>query len=254
VVGFAAPERDLPAVFATRALGVATGRSPTLTEQEPATGDLRDAIDGAVDLVVTGDPDLLEYAGRRPGHSSVALPWHRLYLLLLPSGDASLGPALPADTSGFRMALAENAVRTDARPAEPVAWPDSAARCAAGTVRPASASTAVAYSAGDPAARDLAERLVALAGPEGLAVRPLEPDSFSAALRRGDARAFVVSGPRVSTAPCAESSGWPAGARVIPLVETRAHAIVRRGAPPLVAEWDGAVRAAEAGDTAGAAP
>jgi hypothetical protein len=40
----------------------------------------------------------------------------------------------------------------------------------------------------------------------------------------------------------------------VPLIETRAHAIVRRGAPPLVAEWDGAVRLAEPGDTAVATP
>jgi hypothetical protein len=115
-------------------------------------------------------------------------------------------------------------------------------------------ASVIAYSADDRTGRELAERLVALAGPAGLAVRPLEQDSLMAALRRGDSQAFVVDGPRETAGPCAESADWPAGAAVVPLVETRRHAIVRRGAPPLAVEWDGAVRLAEAGDTARAAP
>jgi len=253
VVGFTAPTLELPAVFAARALGVATGRPAELLEQASAGGDLRDAIDRTVDLVVTGNPDLLDYAGRRPGLNQAALPWRRLYLLLLPSGESAIGAALPSDSSGFRAALAQSAVRTDARPAELLTWGDSAARCAPGSVR-GTTSKVIAYPAGDSTARELAERLVALAGPAAPAVHPLEPDSFAVGLRRGEAGGFIVSGPVVAPAPCAESSGWPAGARVIPLVETRAHAVVRRGAPPLAVEWDGAVRVAEPADTAGAAP
>jgi hypothetical protein len=254
VVGLAAPARELPAVFADRALGVATGRPAALLEQEPATGDLRDAIDRGIDLVVTGDPDLLDYAGRRPGLTRAALPWRRLYFLLLPPGNAVLGPLLPADTAGFRTALAQNAVRTEARPVELSSWTDSSARCSQRGARPGAPSKSIAYPAGDPTARELAERLVAVAEGAAPTVRPLDPDSFAAALRRGDAVGFIVSGPVVAAAPCVESAGWPAGARVVPLVETRAHAIVRRGAPPLAVEWDGAVRVAEPADTVGAAP
>jgi len=253
VVGFAAPLQDLPAVFAARALGVATGRQDPLIDRTPPSGDLRDAIDGGVDLVVSGDPDLLDYAGRRAGLTRVPLPWSRLYVLLLPSGAVG-GPMLPADSAGFRIALAENAVRTDARAAGPSTWADSAARCAASPARTGSVSKAIAYSAGDSTARQLAERIVALGGPAAPTVRPLGPDSFAAVLRRGDAGAFIVSGPLMPPVPCLESSGWPSGARVIPLVETRAHAVVRRGAPPMSIELDGAVRPAEAADTAGAAP
>jgi hypothetical protein len=252
VVGLAAPARELPAVFATRALAVATGRPDPLVDRTPATGDLRDAIDGGVDLVVSGDPDLLEYAGRRPGLSRVPLPWRRLYVLLLPFGSG--GPRLPADTGGFRTGLAQSAVRTDARAAGPSTWADSAARCAPASPRLGSTSKAIAYTADDPTARELAERLVALGGSAAPTVRPLEPDSFAAVLRRGDAGGFIVSGPLVAPVPCVQSSGWPSGARAIPLVETRAHAIVRRGAPPMAIELDGAVRPAGPADTAGAAP
>lgn len=250
VVGFAAPLHALPAVFAARALGVATGRPDPLAQRTPASGDLRDAIDGGVDLVVSGDPDLLEYAGRRPGLTPTPLPWRRLYVLLLPSGNAGGGPALPADTAEFRVALAQNVVRTDARPAKQLTWADSAARCAPPSAGSGSTPKAIAYSAADPTARELAERLVALGGASAPAVRPLEPDSFAAVLRRGDAGGFIVGGPLLAPVPCVESAGWPSGARVIPLVETRAHAVVRRGAPPVAVEFDGAVRPAEPADTA----
>jgi hypothetical protein len=254
VVGFASPERELPPVFAARALGVAADGQTMLVEDEPPSRDLRDAVDHGPDLVQTGDPDLLDYASRRPGLTPVALPWNRTYLLLLPDNGPGLGAAVPADTAGFRAALARNVVRTEARPADGSAWPDSAARCSRAPATRPSSSSAIVYPAADATARELAERLVALGGPSGLAVRGLEPDSLSAALRRGDARAFVVSGPRVTAGPCVESSAWPAGVRAVPLVETRPHAIVRRGAPPLAVEWDGAVRVAQPGDTAGAGP
>jgi hypothetical protein len=254
VVGFAAPEQGLPLVFASRALAVAPGRPATLVEDQPPSGDLRDAIDRGPDLVQTGDPDLLDYAGRRPGLARVALPWNRLYLLLLPAGGPGLGAVVPADTAGFRLVLARNAVRADARPADSATWPDSAARCSPEALPPPSSSNAIVFPAADATARELAERLVALAGPARLAVRGLDPDSLAAALRRGDARAFIVSAPRAVAGPCAESSAWPARARPVPLVETRSHAIVRRGAPALAVEWDGTVRVAEPGDTASAAP
>jgi len=252
MVGFAAPVHDLPPVFAARALGVATGRPAPLIDRTPTTGDLRDAIDDGVDLVVSGNPDLLEYAGRRGGLTQVPLPWRRLYVLLIPSG--SRWAALPADSAGFRGAVAENAVRTDARAAGPTTWADSAARCAPASPRSGSPSKVIAYPAGDPTARELAERLVALGGPGAPSVHALEPDSFAAALRRGDADGFIVSGPVMTPVPCVEAAGWPSGARAIPLVETRAHAVVRRGAPAMAVELDGAVRPAEPADTAGAAP
>jgi len=253
VVGFAAPAPELPAVFADRALGVATGQPTSLIDRTPPTGDLRDAVDGSVDVVVSGNPDLLEYAGGRPGLTQVPLPWRRLYVLLLPSGGAG-GSVLPVDTTGFSAALAHNAVRTEARPARPVTWADSAVHCAPASVRLATPSKAIAYSTGDPTARELAERLVALGGPAAPMVRPLEPDSFAAALQRGDAGGFIVSGPLMAPVPCVQSAGWPSGARVVPLVETRAHAVVRRGAPPMAIELDGAVRPADPADTAGTTP
>jgi len=61
---------------------------------------------------------------------------------------------------------------------------------------------------------------------------------------RGDTeRAFVVAVPLHAPVPCLGWVSWPAGSSAVPLVETRSHAIVRRGTPPIVVEWDGALRA-----------
>jgi hypothetical protein len=34
----------------------------------------------------------------------------------------------------------------------------------------------------------------------------------------------------------------PPGVRSLPLIDTRAYAIVRKGVPPLTVEWDGTLR------------
>jgi hypothetical protein len=247
----------VPAVFADRALGVPRVPAVALT-LAPPSGDLRDAIDHGTDLVRTADPDLLDYARRRPGASVTALPWDRTYALVLPAGSAGVGAAIAPDTAAFRSALASDAVRADARAAVGPFWWEVPAACIA---RPApkarrAPSNAIAYPASDAAARGLAERIVALASSGGIAdagtdvvARGFPADSFAMALRLGTERGYVVVLPLHAPVPCRESAGWPPHASVLPLVDTRAYAVLRRGAPALVIEWDGAVRPAEVADT-----
>lgn len=253
VVGFVESHPDLPAVFADRALAVARGDSGMLREAQPSSGDLRDAVDGRADVVVTGDPDLLDYAVHRQGLAVIPLPWSRTYYLVILGGSSSLGTAIPSDTAAFRAALARDAVRTDARPVDTTMAADAADRCrsSAGSARPAPTDV-ILYPLADPTARELAERIVALAALARFSSRGQAPESLAAALDRGEARAFIVPGGPRSAGPCADWTTYPAGAAILPLIETRRHAIVRRGTPPLVAEWDGAVRVAESRDTAGA--
>jgi hypothetical protein len=250
VLGLAAPAAAVPAVLADRALAVAVGGRSGL-EPSLASGDLRDAVDSGVDVVVTGSPGVLDYAGRRPGITLIPLPWSRRYLLVVPAGEAAL--ALPADTVAFRTALANDAVRMDARAAPP-GWSDSVADCRPAALPPAPASPAILYPADDTTARELAERLVALSR-RGLGqARGLDPAAFAAALAAGGARAYLVRAPARSLAPCAVARTWPAGSSIVALVETRDHAIVRRGAPPLAVAWDGALHPVERGDTVEATP
>jgi len=243
VVGFSTPRLTLPPLFAAPELGVsgATPGPTTLTARAPG-GDLRDALDGGADVVVSDDPMLLDYASRRPGYTRVPLPWSRSYLLLVPAG-SSPGSAIPQDTAAFRAGLARDAVRADARPAVAPFWWDTAGDCgsplaSAGPRR----SSAIVYREGDATARELAERLVALAGAAGLAAHGLPADSLSAALRAASEHAYVVAVPSRPLVPCRVIADWPAGAAAVGLVETRAHAIIRRGTPPLVVGWDGTLR------------
>lgn len=245
VVGFSAREPALPTVFADRSLGVAPSVPPSdsLVPRQPPSGDLRDAIDGAADLVHTSDPDLLEYAAHRPGLTAVALPWDRAYLLLLPQGSGGVGAAIPPDTAAFRAALARDAVRTDARAAGSTSWWTETGSCrrSPGPVTRTPPTGAIVYRAADRVARDLAERIVALAGAPAPTAHGLDDDALRRALLAGSARAYVVAAPVHPTVPCRENAEWPAGATAIPLIETRPHAILRRGVPPLAVEWDGAV-------------
>ncbi len=255
VAGLESPSLEVPRLFADRALGVPRTGAPALTLAPSASGDLRDAIDQGTDLIQTTDPALLDYARRRPGVTAVALPWHRTYVLLLPARSAGVGAAVPADTAGFQAGLARDAVRADARAAAGPFWWDGRAACPTNPMPKArrAPADAIAYPAEDPVARDLAERIVALAGGH-VTARGLAADSFGVALRLETERGYVLGLPREAIVPCRESAAWPPRAVVVPLVDTRPYALLRRGGPALVVEWDAAVRPAEAGDTVRAAP
>ena len=49
------------------------------------------------------------------------------------------------------------------------------------------------------------------------------------AIRGGFGSAYVVALPRTALVPCREVVGWPAGTTLIPLIDTRLSAVVRRG-------------------------
>ena len=73
---------------------------------------------------------------------------------------------------------------------------------------------------------------------------------FDGALRQGDELAYVLDVPARSLAPCADVAvlrdaiPWlGADARaLVPLVEVRDHAILRRDRVSIVIDWNGAVR------------
>ena len=250
VVGFAAPSLQLPLVFADRTLAVGVG-APVELEVSVATGDLRDGVDGDADVIVTTDPAVLDYAARHPLLRQAALPWSRRYLLIMPRPVPGL---LPSDTSGFRAALARDAVRADAKAVPEAERLDSTAPCLRVAARAAlsgvdSLADAVVYSADDATARELAERVVALASGAPIQARSLEPAVFGVALTRAAAGAFVVRTRVRTLSACSAPRTWPVEAAVVPLIDVRAHAIVRSGTMPLMVEWDGALRTAEPADT-----
>jgi hypothetical protein len=232
----------LPRLFAEPALAVVSGRGrPTMDFQLVENGDPRDAIDRGIDLAVTRDPAIIEYVAGRSELETYPLPWSRTYVLLQPSGTQRL---TIVDDS-VRRSLARDAVRAEARPAEPPFWWDSLSACAGGadSARQPLTASRIVYPRDDEVARGLAERLVALAGPgTSLRAAALGPAEIAAALRDQTERAFVIAAPRASLAPCHDASAWPPGVSIQPLIDTRARAIVRRGSAALGVDWDGTVR------------
>jgi hypothetical protein len=228
----------------------------------PAPRDPRDLLDAGVDLLLTRDPATLDYAATLPQVRSVPLEWRRTHVLLTP-GRSPTAPSLPALA---RQALADDAVRGEARgAAEPFWWQDLEA-CDVAPARPgvaAAPTPRVVYDADDEAARDLAERLVGLgrvASPAaaamldallpdrsrrlGLRATGLAGEPLALALRRGTDAAYVMSFARVSIDPCrdvataVERAPWLDPGSVVPLVDTRLQAIVRRGRSGITADWD----------------
>jgi len=212
---------------------------PVLEFRLTPRGDPRDALDRGIDLLVTRSMRPVDYAQSRPGLSSSPLPWSRTYLLVQPE---------PADSVGAwdRQALARDAVEADARAAGLPPWLSAVRSCPpAPRAAPSVRSDKIAYELGDDVGRGLAERIVALSSP-GAPLRSLglAPSQFTSHLEQGSELAYVVAVPSRTLVPCRYSALLPPQARIEPLIETRAHVILRDGVPPLTVEWDGTPRPA----------
>lgn len=222
----------------------------TVTVRSDSGVDARDLLDQGVDILVTGEPEVLSYAARRGDLLTVPLPWSRVYVLV-----SAQSPSLDG---AVRASLARDVVRTDARPAGGSYWWRTGPACPTGDTTTRSSASAVTsaaaviyYPQGDAAARDLAERLVAL-GIEGAGGRAsgLVTADFEALLVAG-AGSFLLPLPREALAPCQAVQDLVARApwlsrgpdhHITALVETRARAIVRRGGSAFTVDWDGTLR------------
>ncbi len=204
-------------------------------------GDLRDELDAGADLVVTRDPAVIEYAAQRAELEIFPLPWNRTYVLAQRAGALPLGTGLHDES--VRRSLAEEAVLADARPSQRPFWWDSPCTTMISTHVRVPTAPRLVYLQGDPVARQLAERIVALA-PDSSRLTALEMDSagFAAARAKGADRAYILSVPFRPISPCREAARLTQGYSITPLIDTRARAIVRRGSPPLTVDWDGTVR------------
>jgi hypothetical protein len=244
--GLAFTQTDVPLGPVTRVVTAARGELPVLDFRAIPGSDPRDALDRGADLLVSRDPALVDYAARRPEFATYPLPWSRSYLLLQPRGAEPIEAIIASDS--VRRSLARDAVRAEARAAEPPFWWDTVAGCRAVLGEGLGVSSSrIVYPRGDEVARGLAERIVALAH-SGTQLRAagLGEQELGAALRDGTERAYVVPVPRQSLVPCRDSAPWPSGVSIQPLIDTRARAILRRGSATLSVDWDGTVRVVDA--------
>jgi hypothetical protein len=211
-------------------------RGDTLIFRLASSGDARDLLDGGVDLLVTRDRTLRDYAGTLANLSIVALPWDRTYVFVTP------------EAGGTRFDGLEQAVRAEARRAEGGFWWLDLRGCGAGSGQgispPATgAPRRILYSRSDPTARELAGRLAALTH-ASTAARTAE--DLSSAVTSGKEWGYVLALPRITTDPCRTAKdllpSW--AATVTALVDTRATAIVRRGVARWTVDQDGTVHLA----------
>lgn len=214
----------------------------TLLEFVTASGDMRDLLDSGVDLLVTRDLGLVEYAAGHRDLRIFPLPWSRTYVLIQPSTADSLRVAINADS--VRGSLARDAVKADGRAAS---GGKTTASCPSRAPVPGARPVPrIVYLAGDSVARGLAERIVALDSQDpDLRAVGLPDSRLDEALRTGSDRGYIVALSSSAENICSSAIPIPAGASIHPLIETRAHAIVRRGSPELTVDWDGVPRLAQ---------
>jgi hypothetical protein len=210
-----------------------------------APRDPRDLLGTGIDLLLTRDPATLAYAATLPQFQVVPLEWQRLQAVLLPAPPPPR--ELPVTDEG-RQRFVQDAIRGDARGASPPFWWTAADACQGTPARveaPSSISPRIVYDGSDTAARDVAERLVAVAGGNYQRAAALVGASLQQALGRGADAGYVVSLQRRPLDPCRElaflmeTAPWLDRQTIVPISETRLHAIVRRGTAHISAEWDG---------------
>jgi len=246
---------------AATAIAVARDNHPTIRFLV-APGDPRDLLDQGVDLLLTRDPASLNYAGTLPQFLSVPLAWQHTHVLLAPRRARS-SPLLSEEA---RRALAHDAVRGEAQGARGPFWWQTTADCDVTLAPPPQPPPAprIVYDARDDAARDLAERFVGLARASGPAAtmwldallpdRPrrtyqrvagLTGEALASARRAGADAGYVMSVDARPLDRCrdlhalVDAAPWLDPETIVPLVDTRLRAIVRRGRSGVIAEWDG---------------
>lgn len=252
-------------------------KGPSISCVGATAENARDLLDRGTDLTVTADPDVIDYAAGRPELKTVPLPWSRTYVLLSTSRTraAKAGRKPRALAAVVSDAIARDAVRQDARGCRGPYWWDDAGDCAERHTAvpwlpevprgasPSSGVRRVLYDSDDPVARDLAERIVALAAtppdesPEAKSVRDALPglsdtafgviadgvtgSNLETSLLEGDDFAYIISLPCRPADACNEvnrlmaRAQWLAllgadfGRAIVPIVDTRLHAIFDPG-------------------------
>jgi hypothetical protein len=266
-----ATEEHAAAATAARVITVDRDNLPPIRFVGGAS-DARDLLDQQVDLLLTRDPATLEYASTLPQFGSVSMAWQRTRILLAP-GRSRSAPSLSDDA---RQVLAADAVRGEARGAQGPFWWQTMTDCEVTLSPPREHSRLIpriVYDASDGAAHDLAERFVGLVRASGPAATgfldALLPDrpgrtyqraarlsgaALAVALRRGADAGYVTSVESRPVDPCQDlqvlmgSAPWLDPETIVPLIDTRLQAIVKRGRSGVAAEGDGGLVIAAASD------
>lgn len=225
--------------------------TPAVVALLPPNGaDLRDMLEGRLqhmgipqpDVVVSRDPDLLDFARRSAGYLIQSLPWSITYVLVTAGDDSTA--SLPPDAE--REALARNAITADTRGAiAPFAWLSEPGCARSIPIQQGAPRSIIAYPVSDAIARQIAERIVSLSAARprpvwlptvlarstttGPRVAPVPSDSITNTLTTGRAAAAVIPVARDWGTTCGTHDNLTLPRGAIPLVDARDHIIIRRG-------------------------
>jgi hypothetical protein len=243
IVTLGRPAPEGPAILADAGLAVAGPqgsdgwregtRSATPALELIQGADLRDLLRGA-DVAVTRDPDAIAYAQGLAEFRVIPLPWDLRYWLV----SAPPFPAAVGSDSATRLSFASEVVSGSARPAE--LGPRIHA-CLTLIERPRAHRRRVVHVEGDRAGRELAERMVALAGAEFTLVA-MSVAGIGRSLLNDPEAAYVLPFPILPETSCPQGIALPDYFKFEPLVDTRPHLILRKDAARVTLDADGAAR------------
>lgn len=253
-----------------RLVRAGTVRGPAMLDVLHTGGDdARAALDRGADILVRADPASVGYARVLSGYEADARVADRTLALVVRAAEDARATTAPADARVFDTPGARP-------PRPPFWWDDGQCRARIGLLRDGGSATApptadrdpftIAYRRGDAAARDVAERIAALAWPvsrtpgwldavlprdRGAArTLPLDDATLAAAVRDAGAAAFVLSMPRPADGECPVAAALQpatealvadgmAGWRIVPLVDADTHVVWRRGSGRFTLDGDG---------------
>lgn len=211
---------------------------PMIQFVEASAFDARDLLEGAVDMMVTSDPSVIDYARNQPKFETAALDWDRTYVFISTSRLRELlrGSDFDAVFPELSQELARDAVRSEARGFRPPAWWDEIDGCEGLEGTPPGEARVlpnpdaneglqrVLYEADDPVSQNIAERIIALAmtdpnaspaaaaliaavpdlgeDTEGLIAQGLTENELAERLRAGSDFAYIIALPRRPADPC----------------------------------------------------
>ncbi len=168
--------------------------------------DPRDLVSTDIDLVLTDNLEAVRFFREMPGFAPVPLPWNRLFLLVCPPDRNPAGPEFWANLVQ-KIDARNDLTLVSARPWDHLVFPsggawgcpqltgpvslDSSGRREWNLGKPPLDEKTIAFPRGNAAARELAQRLVAL-GPDDLRVVGVHPESLNFILNWQMAAAVVL--------------------------------------------------------------
>jgi Bacterial extracellular solute-binding proteins, family 5 Middle len=183
--------------------------------------DPRDLISTDIDLALTNSLDAVRFFQEMPGFHSTPLPWDRLFLLICPPEKNPAGTGLWSDLA-LRIDAKNDLTRVSARSwnnlvfpgggawdcpqlTGPISMNNISARREWDLGRPALDEKTIVFPLGNPAARELAQRLAAL-GPDDLRVAGVHPQSLNFILKWQMAGAMVLPSDQLFPTGCLQTA------------------------------------------------